>query len=207
MSLLFPRFQEFSPFFRLADEIDRAARSQIHGSSTRSFAPRFDVKETKETYELYGELPGIDQSNVNIEWSDETTLTISGRSEKRVESTNTPEVNEVPELTPASTPEPTTPYHKPSVEDDEAETRDNDTDIVVVENEEKPVAKTEEKPAAKADQSRYWISERSYGTFSRTFHFASRVEHDAVKASLKNGVLSVVVPKAKVREPRRVVIN
>lgn len=219
MALLFPRFQEFSPFFRLVDELDRASRPNQHcGPSTRSFAPRFDVKETKEAYELHGELPGLDQSNVNIEWSDESTLVISGRSEKHVESTNAPaeatseapasatEDNDFVEVdTPATTEEQSTSYHKPSVEDEGAEAASEKaaaepTDAVTKTTEKKTVAKAENQP-------RYWIAERSYGKFNRTFRFPHRVEHDAVKASLKNGVLQVVVPKAKLREPTRVVIN
>jgi HSP20 family molecular chaperone IbpA len=213
MTLLFPRFQEFSPFFHLVDELDRASRT--HHRSTRSFAPRFDVKETKEAYELNGELPGIDQSNVNIEWNDESTLTISGHTQKRTESSNAPEVTETAKASEAAetdfvevdaptTEEQSSSYQKPTVEDDGAEASSSKAAAEPSE----AVTETEKKTVSKADsQSRYWISERSFGKFSRTFHFSSRVEHDAVKASLKNGVLHVFVPKAKLREPTRVVIN
>ncbi|KAK9477082.1 HSP20-like chaperone [Lipomyces japonicus] len=40
-----------------------------------------------------------------------------------------------------------------------------------------------------------WTSERVYGEFSRAFRFPSRVNTEEVSASLKNGVLSINVPK------------
>merc|ERR1712137_682826 len=48
---------------------------------TRTFQPRFDVKETKDSYELHGELPGIAQKDINIEFTDATTISIRGRTE------------------------------------------------------------------------------------------------------------------------------
>jgi HSP20 family protein len=219
MPIFFPRIQEFSPIFRLAEELERASRQDLahcspSRSPARSYAPRFDVKETDEAYELNGELPGIDQSNVNIEWADDTTLTVSGSSERRVEKTNAPDATEAKETTPEASEaeewtdvnsEQTQNYQKPSVEDEGAE--NNNTEKA---ESSKDVTKTEsEKTVAQPapPKSRYWVSERSYGSFKRTFKFHSRVEHEAVKASLKNGVLSIVVPKSKPLEPRKITIN
>jgi HSP20 family molecular chaperone IbpA len=186
MSVCVPRFQEFSPFFHLIDEIDRAAR-QAHVPTPRSFAPRFDVKETKDSYELHGELPGVEQSNISIEWSDDKTLTISGHTEKSYES-----------ATPAGAATPDADksdgnYQKPAVEDGEAE-----------KSVEAAVAETAEKPATQ--KSRYWITERSVGSFNRTFQFPTHVDHDAVQANLRDGILHIAIPKAKAREPRKVSI-
>jgi HSP20 family molecular chaperone IbpA len=186
MSICAPHLQEFSPFFRLVDEIDRAAR-QAHVPNLRSFAPRFDVKETKDTYELYGELPGVEQSNINIEWSDDKKLTISGHTEKTYES-----------ATPAGAATPDADksdgnYQKPTVDDGEAE---KPAEGAVVETAEKPVT----------PKSRYWITERSVGSFNRTFEFPTHVDHDAVQANLRDGILHIAIPKAKAREPRKVSI-
>ena len=54
---------------------------------------------------------------------------------------------------------------------------------------------------------KYWISERSVGEFERRFSFPGRVDQDAVKASLKNGILSVVVPKIVRGETRKIVVE
>ena len=196
MSALLPRFQEFSPLFRLADEIDRATRAHAHAPNVRSFAPRFDVKESKESYELYGELPGVEQYNINIEWSDERTLTISGHTEKHYESSSPAEVAEVSD---SDTSAGNGNYQKPTVEEaGEATEKPSETAL----------AQTTSKPVAKhaSNKSRYWITERSVGSFNRTFQFPQRVEHDAVKANLKDGILHIAIPKAKAREPRKVSI-
>jgi len=59
----------------------------------------------------------------------------------------------------------------------------------------------------KKQKARYWLSERSYGEFSRMFTFPGPVDQDAVKAKFKNGVLDVVVPKAERKGGRRIEIE
>ena len=56
-------------------------------------------------------------------------------------------------------------------------------------------------------QHRYWASERSVGEFSRTFSFPNRVDQDHVKASLKNGILSILVPKATASATKKITIE
>ncbi|KAK5275878.1 hypothetical protein LTR16_012041, partial [Cryomyces antarcticus] len=58
-----------------------------------------------------------------------------------------------------------------------------------------------------AETSRYWVSERSTGEFYRSFQFPTRVDQDGVKASLKNGVLSITVPKARAPTTRKIQIE
>ncbi|CAG8515473.1 10474_t:CDS:1 [Paraglomus brasilianum] len=43
----------------------------------------------------------------------------------------------------------------------------------------------------------YWSNERQTGIFQRLFHFPGRIDHNNVKAKYKNGILSILVPKAK----------
>ncbi|KAL1890112.1 hypothetical protein Cpir12675_005527 [Ceratocystis pirilliformis] len=50
-----------------------------------------------------------------------------------------------------------------------------------------------------------WESERSFTQFSRTFTFPERIRQDRVHATLNDGILSVVVPKAR-QEAHRVII-
>ena len=203
---LFPRFtQEFAPIFRLFDEYDRQAFRDVDrqfSNNIRSFTPKFDVKETKEAYELHGELPGVDQKNVNIEWTDNNTLTISGKHEhvreegqrptaigggeeqKKIESSNTKDDK----------------AHQPTVEDESAESANKDTQLTT-QPQQQEVAKREE------PKHKYWVSERSVGSFHRSFAFPARVDQDGVKASLKNGILSIVVPKATTPQSRKVNIE
>jgi HSP20 family protein len=50
-----------------------------------------------------------------------------------------------------------------------------------------------------AGQRRYHQVERGHGAFSRTFEFADAIASDAITADLRDGVLTVTLPK---RSPR-----
>jgi HSP20 family molecular chaperone IbpA len=222
MSFFPVAFQELSPLFRIIDEASRPSRQCAPRTTLRqrTFQPKFDVKELKNSYELLGELPGVEQKDINIEWTDGNTLTISGHSESRVEKsspspapTATEPVSEEKQAENAS-------YHAPSVEEeDDGELINKPTDS---ETETDNVASTSEKaaeanatvpdpeistPAEQTEQARYWVSERTSGSFSRGFRFPVRIEQENVKASLKNGILSITIPKAKIPEPRTIVIE
>jgi HSP20 family protein len=46
--------------------------------------------------------------------------------------------------------------------------------------------------------------ERSHGSFARTFEFPGRIDVDHVTADLKDGVLTITLPKAPAPAPRRI---
>ncbi|KAL6250251.1 hypothetical protein RBB50_002552 [Rhinocladiella similis] len=222
MSFFFPRIsyapvrcspvtrQEFAPLFSLFDdtlnEIQRASRQ-----SRKQFNPRFDLKETQDAYSLEGELPGIDQKDLHIEFTDEHTLTIKGRTERHVESGRPAsasiegEKKAALEEAPASETS-SVKSHQPTVEDEEPA---NSSAATATTNENSEVVAPAPAPAAEPEQpqQQYWISERSVGEFTRSFSFPARVNQEAVRASLKNGVLSIVVPKAPAPESRRINIE
>ena len=67
---------------------------------------------------------------------------------------------------------------------------------------------TDEEPAKTSKAAhRYWASERSVGEFQRTFSLPGRVDQDAVKASLKDGILSIVVPKSTASSVRKITLE
>lgn len=211
----FPRFVqgEFAPMFRLLDEYANFANSKSSGfsQSIRSWQPRFDVKETKEGYELQGEFPGLEQKDINIEFTDANTLSIKGRTERHHEEGNRPgsqveAASEQPKIA-----ESENGYHKASVEDEDASTMSggNPEATPVATPAESTVAETEAQEAAQEpkDSSKYWVSERFVGEFFRTFTFPSRVDQENVKASLKEGILSILVPKAQIPANKRINIE
>jgi len=201
---LFPRFtQEFSPLFRLLDDYERHAfRPQ---NSLRTFSPKFDVKELKDGYELHGEFPGIEQKDISIEWTDANTLTITGRHETVREEGTRPTAAIEDGAYDASNKIEEKKEHQPRVEDENptaaTETETGTENQVAKASAQQTVAKQND------SEPKYWVSERSVGSFHRSFNFPTRVDQDGVKASLKNGILSVVVPKAKKAEPKKVVIE
>lgn len=194
---LFPRFtQEFAPIFRLFDEYDRQAFRNLDREfqNVRSFTPKFDVKETKESYELHGELPGVQQKDINIEWTDNNTLTISGRHEHVREEGQRPQGF----IESGENSEQKKIGHQPTVEDDPSESNTK----VAKQSDKKEVSKQDE-----AGKAKYWVSERSVGEFHRSFAFPARVDQEAVKASLKDGILSIIVPKAQAPQTRKINIE
>lgn len=167
----------FNPLFRLLDEFDNYSRQDRTGSGAghevAHWQPKFDVRETAATYELYGELPGVSKDNVSIEFPEPQSITVSGKTERTYTTTTT-----------------TTPTTTTTTDGDDDGSKAADQD--------------EQSPDAK---DKYWLTERSIGQFSRSFNFPTRIDTEAVSAKLEDGILRVVVPKAKKHETRKVTVN
>ncbi|KAI9665074.1 MAG: hypothetical protein M1821_006522 [Bathelium mastoideum] len=197
----FPRFPagEFAPLFRMLDDYashtaSREGSGLSNAAALRSFTPKFDIREAKDNYELHGELPGIDQKDINIEFSDANTLTISGRTERSYEQG----------AKPTAAIEAANPHQATVEEEGEASTAQSTSEAVATPA---TTEATQDVSKGTTDGSRYWVSERSIGSFSRSFSFPNRVDHEAVKASLKDGILNILVPKAKAPEVRKITIQ
>lgn len=187
----FPRLSpagDFTPqaLFRLLDDYDvhRSSNDRSSGarSSISSFAPKFDVRELKNAYQLDGELPGISQENIDIEFTDPQTLAIKGHVKREYTSSSGEDtaMNDADEAASNS--------RQPTVEDEET------APSAVSKPTESGNKQTSK--ASKAPRNKYWASERSVGEFHRSFNFPERVDQEAVHANLKDGILSIVVPKA-----------
>jgi len=50
-------------------------------------------------------------------------------------------------------------------------------------------------------------AERGFGTFSRTVHLPIEIDPDRVSANLKDGVLTIELPKAESAKPRRIEVK
>ncbi|EPE24893.1 HSP20-like chaperone [Glarea lozoyensis ATCC 20868] len=184
----------FHPLFRLLDDFDEYSRAGETGkqrpgrTALKTFAPKFDVKELPDSYELHGELPGIEQKDVEIEFTDSSTLTVRGHTERSY-SSGTPPAGLV-----EGSGQQGTITEGGEGKASEEKGKKGETSVEKSEGEKKP-------------QAKYWVSERSVGEFSRTFSFPSRVDQDNVKASMKNGILSVIVPKSNKPESRKITIS
>ena len=114
-----------SPFGRGAFDVQPFWRGDLW-----SRAPAVDIVDKESAYELSAELPGMDENNIDVKFSD-GTLTIKG--EKR---------------------------------DEREEKKKN-----------------------------FYLAERRYGSFQRSFSIPAGVDADRIEASFKNGVLTVTFPK------------
>ena len=106
-----------------------------------AFAPAFDVKETKDSYVFKADLPGVKESDLEVNLVG-SRLIVSGKRE----------------------------------------------------------AEKEEK------EDSYYAYERSYGSFTRAFTLPAEVDTAQVKAELKGGELTVVVPKTTAAVAKKIPI-
>jgi len=118
----------------------QAASWPVPASS--SFAPDFEVKETKESFVFTADLPGVAEKDVQVQVTD-NRLSVSGKRESE---------------------------------------------------------KTEQGET-------FYTSERSYGSFTRSFMLPEGIDADKVHAQLKNGVLTVAVPKRPETQPRKIAVS
>jgi HSP20 family molecular chaperone IbpA len=207
----------FTPLFRLLDDFGRYSGSHLNSrpgarATMSMFQPKFDVRETSAAYELHGELPGAQRENIRIEFTDPQTLQVRGRIE-RLHTSNNDNAKVVTEAGEedktakddggaASKPGDetensrgsTSPLRATVQDEAEAEAKEQGTQVVV------------NTPAPKKAAIKYWVTERSIGEFTRNFSFPARVEQDGVSANLKDGILTVVIPKSKKHEARRITV-
>ena len=50
-------------------------------------------------------------------------------------------------------------------------------------------------------------TEYNIGNYSRSFELSSKIEQDGIKAELKDGVMTLVLPKAEKAKARRIAVN
>lgn len=197
----------FTPLFRLLDDYDTYTnpanpahhknKNHHRGSSImQTFNPKFDVQERSDAYHLHGEFPGLERENIDIEFTDAQTLSVKGHVERIHEEGTKPAAIEGSKDKKAIE---EGKGKKATVEDEDAQ-NGGSTEVAT-----KAETKAEEKHAAA--EAKFWISERSVGEFSRSFTFPVRVDQDGVTASMKNGVLTIMVPKAKKLEGRKITIG
>jgi HSP20 family protein len=114
-------------FARSSSDLDPFWRTGISWPK----APAVDVAETDKAYEVTAELPGMDESNIEVKLADDV-LTIKGE-------------------------------------------------------------KKEEKEEKNKD---YYVSERRFGSFQRSFTVPAGVDAGKIEANFKNGVLTITLPKS-----------
>ncbi|VUC32773.1 unnamed protein product [Clonostachys rosea] len=176
----------FNPLFRLMEDYDRYSKGDSSSAEAPSiqWQPKFDIRETSDSYYLHGELPGVNKEHISIEFPELQTLVIHGKSERTYTSGSADDAAKASSRRNS---------HQATVEDEaDAEAA-------------KPEAVVEQKKPA--DTAKYWLAERNIGGFSRSFTFGSRIEEEGISAKLQDGILTVVIPKAKQYETRRVVVN
>jgi HSP20 family protein len=81
----------------------------------------------------------------------------------------------------------------------------SEIDIKVEEN--TLIIQGERKFIKEAPGENYIQVERPYGTFHRTFSLSRRIDQEKIKASCKDGVLRIVLPKKEVVHPQKILLE
>ena len=76
-------------------------------------------------------------------------------------------------------------------------------DIEVILSDDSLTIKGEKKEERERKKKNYHISERSYGSFQRTFRVPSGVEHNKVNATYSKGVLNLSLPKTELAKKNK----
>lgn len=220
----------FTTLFRLLDDFDTYSRevsgsqdsdpshqrhypSRIqHGSSgggsgrwgrnRRGVNPRFDIRETKDAYELYGEVPGADRSDIHIELTEPNMLLIYGRVDRDYA------------LAPGSEEEGTEQGEKKK-EGEGGGNEKGDKGKEKAEggegsNETEGEKKTGNKKGGKLKEDpsvRFFLRERHVGEFAREFAFPGTLQEFDIEATLEKGILKVVAPKQQPAKGRKIEIQ
>jgi len=178
----------------------RSNKYLAHSISANSFVPNFDIIETLQAYTLEGELPGLsDKKAVDIEFTDHQMLLVRGRISK---NTTTTTDDEVPER---ANPEASS-QRQPTVEDDVDEA-DSEKSTLTDTSSATAISTSKGKNVirdTKAKKTGYWVTERSTGSFQRTFRFPGPIDQENVTAKLEDGILTIVVPKQTKVQTRKI---
>jgi HSP20 family protein len=108
----------------------------------RMFVLDFEVKETPEAYIFKADVPGVDESDLDISVTG-NRLVVSGKREAEAEN----------------------------------------------------------------EGDRFYAYERSYGTFTRAFTLPEGADADRISAEMKNGVLTLSIPKRPEQQPKKVEVK
>jgi len=83
--------------------------------------------------------------------------------------------------------------------------KDSDVDISLTGNRLTISGRRQEENKEEGEQ--FYAYERSYGSFSRSFTLPEGIDAEHVQADLKDGVLTVVLPKKPEVQPKRIALK
>jgi HSP20 family protein len=147
MANMIRRRESWDPFRMMRDLMQwdpfrNEQPSYYAGTELQTFAPNFDVKETKDAYVFKADLPGVKDQDVDIQLIS-NRLTISGKREVE----------------------------------------------------------------RKEDGDTWYSYERSFGSFQRAFTLPEGVDAEHVRAELKDGVLTLLIPKKPEVQPKKITVG
>ena len=83
----------------------------------------------------------------------------------------------------------------------------NKEDIKVTFSDNTLTIRGERKKEQETKKENYYCCERVHGSYSRTISLPVDIDREKIKSSFKNGVLEIVLPKAKESKPKEIEIK
>ena len=208
-------------FLSLVDDLNTHPRRNRGGCSyayrgpaapRRPWQPRFDAQETPEAFVLRGELPGLNKDHVTIEFPEAQKIVISGKVVESAGEATSSHVEETQQPATTTSDDASSETESRSSYQATVEDADDDDDFEMLGQTSEKSQEKQKQPAEpeaeqkKTEEQEQPAQERVSRQFSRAFTFSVPISHDFVTATLKDGLLTVEVPKAK-HEPHHVVVN
>jgi HSP20 family molecular chaperone IbpA len=186
-----------------------------HRVESRPWEPHFEAQETEDSFVLYGELPGLNKDHVIVEFPEPRKLVVSGKVERFTEApeaaeTTTEQATVAPVIESDNEDSRSRSSYQATVEDD---VDDDEFEVLShtsgkSENISQPEPETlsekdnKKQPEHPREPRRFGYSKE----FSRYFTFPTYVNHEMVTAELKDGLLTITVPKATSKS-HHIIIN
>jgi HSP20 family molecular chaperone IbpA len=157
------------------------------------YTPDFDLRETSDAYFLDGEFPSIQgRDAINLQWIDARTLRVEGTVYK-VDLKKEWGVNVIEERDEAYQLNGVGPRKEVHGNEVASNGLNASGEVMVAAA---PTPATIPSPAlASATTARTWLNERKAGMYMRSFSFPVPVNTEGIQARLRQGLLSIVVPK------------
>ena len=85
----------------------------------------------------------------------------------------------------------------------------SEKDVEVTVSDGRLTIRGEKKEERQEEKENYYLSERSYGSFQRSFQLPDTVDKDKIEATSKNGVLTIRLPKTEqaIQQEKRIAIK
>jgi HSP20 family molecular chaperone IbpA len=158
------------PLYHARHGLTHALHEALAGEDTNVQSPRIDIRETPEKYYIDIELPGLrSTSDLTIKWTNPSVIVVRGAINRNR-----------------------------TLEEESAIKAASTGYLNEKENGKNASAKKNAQENQKEEDNHhihFLRQERRIGSFMRVFNFATDVDHDTLNATLRYGLLSIVVSK------------
>lgn len=189
--------RDFSRILNYVDELDRHFARRHH--LINCFIPRFDLEEDSQLYYLYGEIPGSRVDDITIEPRDKNILVIYGTTRRNeVELGSQNKNNDILMRSPTQV---ASTGNNQEVELEPSALLDKPSRVPPHSHHHTPGGTTSYIEATSPSKANHrptrkiLLNERLVGDFHRTFALPTPIVEESIRATLEDGVLTVLIPK------------